>query len=197
MARAGSPLGPRVILRRRGAGVKGEESVDGIYGSNTGNERIENVLGVTPRDLTEVNLQRIADGIALFACLCPPKYGFRLESCSARSAGGVLEQVAPCGDHAIRITQIVPVDIPYGQYGQIGSHGREYVAGEIHRRESTVEPLDRFSFSPCAQHGSNPGKGLVDGRHGLLDEFQNGGRATHHDEAIPEPGTGPPGSIQP
>jgi len=65
-----------VIVRRRRAGVKGEESVDGIYGSNTGNERIENVLGVTPRDLTEVDLQRIADGIAL-------KYGFRLESCSA------------------------------------------------------------------------------------------------------------------
>jgi len=62
-----------VIGRRRRAGVKGEETVDGIYGSNTG---IENVWGVTPRDLTEVNLQSIADGIAL-------KYGFRLESCSA------------------------------------------------------------------------------------------------------------------
>src|SRR6266478_8317400 len=103
---------------------------------------------------------------------------------------GVFEQVAPCGDHAIWITQIVPVDIPYGQYGQIGSHGREYVAGEIHRRQPTVEPLDRFSFSQCSQHGSKRGKGLVDGRHGLLDELQNGGRATHHDEAIPEPPLG-------
>src|ERR1700730_18699349 len=85
------------------------------------------------------------------------------------------------------MTQIVPVDIAYGQYGQVAWHGREYLAGKIHRRQSAVEPLDRFSFSRCSQRGSNRGKGLIHGRYGPLDEFQNGGRATHHDEAIPEP----------